>query len=561
MAEHGIIEFPSPRPFDEEKLRRIQVEAERLASLSELDRAFQLSQPLRAEALGTTSAILKTAVKAIIDERAKREAAEERKKKQLAKEKAQAAKEAERVKRQAEKQAEQEKRRAEKESAHKSKEKIMGFATLARLPVARQAKELGRLAERLGEDVAVLRKECEDFLGIEGGEEAPSETEPWPEPVDVAVLLSEFCDKISRYVALQPHQLTAAVLWTAHCWCYDHGVPIHSPLLAATSAEPDSGKSTLIAVIGRAVPRFSLNVEITGPSLYRHVDRVKPTIMIDEADDLFVRRSDLKHIINAGWTRGAKIPRQVCINGVWETVYFDPYTPKGIALLGRNLPQATRTRCIELRMRPKRADEKKERFHQVDDVEFAMSRRKFARWAADDAAALKDAKPSMLPGLNNRAAMNWHLLLAIAELAGGPWPERAREAAERLTHTGRRPSDNVQLLSAFREIFADGRKTFVTSEEIVAYLRCDPTSIWAEYNHGGKITQRQVAFLLDAFDIHPKPLHPTGRKDFGRMGYEATQFVDAFARYLPDDPIIQSPDKKPGKKRNNSKSLKRPKRR
>jgi hypothetical protein len=30
------------------------------------------------------------------------------------------------------------------------------------------------------------------------------------------------------------------------------------------------------------------------------------------------------------------------------------------------------------------------------------------------------------PGLNNRAAANWKLLLAIAEFAGGPWPELAR---------------------------------------------------------------------------------------------------------------------------------------
>ena len=144
-----------------------------------------------------------------------------------------------------------------------------------------------------------------------------TETEPWHEPVDLATVLHELSTKVSRYVVMQPHQLTAAVLWVAHTWTYDRKVPTHSPLLAATSAEKDSGKTTLMCVLGRACPRFSLNIEMTGPSLYRFVDQIKPTLVIDEADDLFKRKVDLKHIINAGWTVGAPpISRQVKINGV-----------------------------------------------------------------------------------------------------------------------------------------------------------------------------------------------------------------------------------------------------
>ena len=169
-------------------------------------------------------------------------------------------------------------------------------------------------------------------------------------------------------------------------------------------------------------------------------------------------------------------------------------------------------------MRPKLKTEKVEDFSQLDDAEFAVLRRKFARFAADNAAALKDAKPTMPAGFNNRVAANWRLLLAIAELAGGAWPKKAREAAERLTRTGRRPSDGVQLLAAFAEMFAHGRKEDHV-QNVGAALRADPTSIWAEYNHGGPITQRQIARLLDDYDIHPVPLHPTKRKDFARRGY------------------------------------------
>ena len=338
---------------------------------------------------------------------------------------------------------------------------------------------------------------------------------------------------------MQKHQLIAAQLWTAHTWLYDYQVPIHSPILAATSAEPNSGKSTLVAVVGRASPRFSLNIEPTGPTLYRYVDATKPTLAIQEADDLFTRKSDLKHIINAGWTRGPKIPRQVNIGGVLHTVEFDPFTPKAIDLLGRNLPRTTRTRCIELRMRPKLKTEKVEQFNQLDDAEFAVLRRKFARFAADNAAALKDAKPIIPSDLINRDAANWWLLLAIAELAGGEWPKRAREAAERLTRRGRRPSEGVQLLAAFKNIFATGRKE-IPSENVVAELHKDPTSIWAEYKHGGPITQRQVAHLLDAFDIDPVVVHPSKRSNSSPRGYKASQFVDVLKRFLPTDPHIRT---------------------
>lgn len=360
-------------------------------------------------------------------------------------------------------------------------------------------------------------------------------------------------------MVLAPHQLTAATLLTAHCWLYrnekkeDYGLVVHSPILALTSAEPDSGKSTLAAVISRMVPRPSLNVEMTGPSLYRFVDTVKPTLVIDEADDLFVRRSDLRHIINAGWTRRTKIPRQVSINGIWQTVHFDPFGPKVIALIGRGLPNNLRTRCIELRLLPKRPDEKVEPFAQVDDTAFGVLRRQFARWPADNATALKAAQPDMPPDLNNRVAMNWKLLIAIADLAGGAWPQRAREAAVALSRRGRQPSDRVQALAVLKQLLSQRKQIF--SRDVIEELKKDPTSIWAAYNHGGPITEYQFAALLDAFDIHPGVIHEPKTNRPGR-GYKLTEHVvDMFARHpansseLPNFRTTELPETKPTKKK------------
>lgn len=320
----------------------------------------------------------------------------------------------------------------------------------------------------------------------------------------------------------------------------------------------DSGKSTLLGLVARLVPKPFSSVEATGPSIYRCVDASKPTLILDEADDLFKRKSDVKHIINASWTRGTKIPRQVSINGIWTTVQFDPFCPKAIGLLDRNFPRTLRTRSILIRVLPKREDEVVEPFENTDDFELAMLRRQCARFAADNAAALRTMQPTYPTGMNNRAAANWKLLLAIAELAGGEWPEAARKAAEQLTRTGRLPSDGMKLLGALRTMLAESGKTAITSEDVVTELCRNPLDIWATYSKGGKITQRQVAALLDAYDIHPVSLHPTKSKDFSRQGYKLAQFTDAFARYLPGDSIIQSPSAAP--KRRATKQKKRKKR-
>ena len=188
-------------------------------------------------------------------------------------------------------------------------------------------------------------------------------------------------------------------------------------------------------------------------------------------------------------------------------------------------------------MLPKRNDEKVEPFRHLDDAEFAVIRRKLARWAADNAQALKDAQPTVPAGLNNRVAMNWWLLLAIAELAGEQWAKSARSAAEQLSRRGHQPSDGVELLARIRDMAARSGAKVLASETIVAELLKDQVSIWGAYHRGGPVSQRQVAFLLRDYEIFPGTVHPPGFPPSGAQGYKLAQFADVFARYdLPDDP-------------------------
>ena len=247
---------------------------------------------------------------------------------------------------------------------------------------------------------------------------------------------------------------------------------------------------------------------MTGPNLFRYIDKHKPTTIIDEADDLFTRRNDVKHIFNAGWTRGTKIPRQQKVGGEWVTVQFDPFAPKAIGLLGLNLPRTLVGRSVVVEMRPKMSTEKVEDFQHIDDGAFELLRRKLARWSADNAAALKGAKPLLPAGFGNRIAANWRLLLAIGELADGDWPKQIRDAATKLSKANRKPSMGMRLLAAIRDIFSQNKCKAVSSKDLVAALTADANSPWCEYKSDKPITQRQVAVLLDAYGIHPDVIPP-----------------------------------------------------
>jgi putative DNA primase/helicase len=252
-------------------------------------------------------------------------------------------------------------------------------------------------------------------------------------------------------------------------------------------------------------------------------------------------------IINAGWTRGTKIPRQD--HGF--TRWFDPFCCKILAGTNVQSEKETWTRSIEIRLLPKLRNEKVESFKYVDDETFLALRRKLARWAADNAAALKDAHPAM-PGFNNRLQMNWELLLAIAALAGGDWPELARKAAIKLARKREELSEGVRLLAALRPIVVTREE--ITSKEIIKHLHADPMGEWTDFRDRGSITERQVAALLKRYDIFPTVLHPTKRSDDSRRGYRCAPILKACAHYLQSDlsskdPNIRTPKRKPSSKR------------
>jgi len=135
-------------------------------------------------------------------------------------------------------------------------------------------------------------------------------------------------------------------------------------------------------------------------------------------------------------------------------------------------------------------------------------------------------------GLSNRAADNWAPLFAIADLAGGDWPELVRDAQRKLQQA-REPvvSTDVELLVAIKRIFQKKKLDRISSATLVNALCHDPEANWSTYYRGQPITQKHIAHKLGEYGITPKSVR-LGPHDTPK-GYELRQFQDAFARYVP----------------------------
>ena len=136
----------------------------------------------------------------------------------------------------------------------------------------------------------------------------------------------------------------------------------------------------------------------------------------------------------------------------------------------------------------------------------------------------------MPDGLHDRAADNWRPLLAIADLAGGLWPDRAREAAKALSGVTDDADQDVRilLLSDIRNIFKQQGKDRLPTDLLLSKLNAMQERPWPEWR-GRPLTARGLARLLEPFGVKPKAIRVG---DATPRGYLASDFEEVFARYL-----------------------------
>ena len=370
------------------------------------------------------------------------------------------------------------------------------------------------------------------------------EVEPWPEAVDGKALVDEIAETIGRFVVLEQWAKDATALWVIHTYAFElRGVTTY---LGIQSPQHRCGKSTLLDVLGRLVNRPVRAANISTPAFFRAIAETQPALLIDEADT-FLHNEELRGILNSGYQREGAFVMRVThempdpgaaaedsgdnrngsgIGGPSRLVKFSCWCPKAIARIG-DLPQTLADRCITFTMQRKLVSERCER---LKDLNREDLRRKCARFVRDHAEEIRGARPSVPEGINDRAADLWEPLLALADLAGGDWPERARRAAAGLSTSAQENDPIGSLLMDILELFLKWQKERVFTKDVVDWLNMSEERPWMVLKRRKDVTGQWVAQQLQAYGVHSKTLRIG---DDRAKGYELNDLREAFRRYVP----------------------------
>ena len=351
--------------------------------------------------------------------------------------------------------------------------------------------------------------------------------EPWPGAVDGAELLEKIVRLIERFVRLPVHAAATIALWTI--FAHAHDAFSISTVLGFSSPQKRCGKSTGLGIVRRLVPRPVVAANITAAALFRIVELHLPTLLIDEADTFLKENDELRGVLNSGHARAtAQVVRTVGDDHIPRA--FGTWAPKVIALIGE-LPDTLEDRAIEIRMTRRKPGEPVERTRADRDHGFGDLARQAARWAADHLEVLRDADPQVPEKLHDRAADNWRPLLAIADLAGGEWPARARGAA--LALSGARDDESIGplLLVDIRSTFAERRTDRLGSKVLAEALGELADRPWSDWKAGRPLSASALARLLRPFGVRSKQMRLADGSSL--KGYAAVDFTDAWERYIP----------------------------
>src|SRR5262245_55044053 len=241
-----------------------------------------------------------------------------------------------------------------------------------------EAKILGIPVAALDKLVRQARAQAED----KDAELAHWKVEPWDAPVDGAELLANIERVFVRYVYLPAGASVALPLWTLHAWTIDAGDI--SPFIVLVSPTKRCGKTTVLIILYYLTPRSEIASNISPSALFRYVEEICPTLLIDEGDSFVKDNEELRGILNSGHTKAAAhVIRNVEINGEYKPRRFSTWAPKAIAAI-RELADTLEDRAVKLTLQRKPRTAKVERLRKRDSDEFALLRRKAARWTKDN---------------------------------------------------------------------------------------------------------------------------------------------------------------------------------
>jgi hypothetical protein len=342
---------------------------------------------------------------------------------------------------------------------------------------------------------------------------------------------------LRRYVVLTDEQADLVALWLVHTNALDAADT--TPYLEVVSAEKRSGKTRLLEVLSTVAAKPWFTGRVTAAVLVRKVADLAPTLLLDESDAAFQGDKDyseaLRGILNSGFRRGGVA--SLCVGQGANLSYadFPVFSPKAIAGIGR-LPDTISDRAIKIELRRRARSEPVERFRlRKVEPEAKTLKAEAAAWAGAHVERLAGLELPLPEELDDRAQEICEPLLAVAEVAGGDWPERARRAVIVLAgESAREDSESlgIRLLRDIRAVFEDKQADRLPTGELLESLQAAEEAPWGSLR-GAPLGARGLARMLKPYGVKPEKLR---EGDHTFRGYRRADFEDAWMRYAPAPP-------------------------
>jgi hypothetical protein len=321
-----------------------------------------------------------------------------------------------------------------------------------------------------------------------------------------------------------------------HTWAFSSAHA--TPYLFVKSPQRRSGKTRLLEVLELVCRGAMRAASVSEAGLFQAVEAWRPTFLLDEIDAMFTSRSEraeaVRGILNAG-----NRPNSFVVRGTQDgtPAKFDTFCPKVLAGIDTGkLPDTIKDRSIVIGLERKLRSESVARLRErelresLDDL-----RAQLENWAAEHAEALAAFQiTEPIREIDDRLEEAWEPLLAVAEVAGGDWPERGRRAAVALSASDAGAEDRGQLLlCALKAMFTDDA---MFTADICSKLNFDDELPFGGDRKGAGIDGRGLAALLKPYGIKPANVRIEDKPQ--AKGYERTQFAGAWERYADTDPAV-----------------------
>ena len=391
-------------------------------------------------------------------------------------------------------------------------------------------KRRAKRAKEYDEGASMLIEEITQFLGV-------AALTHNPDTDDAAMLDRIIDDVIRKYVFIGREEAIVLALWIAHTWCLRAAE--FTPYLHLRSALPREGKSRVLDIVGFLVAR---PMRMSDPTPAAIADAITiadtfgmepPTFLWDEIDSAYERWPVLREYVNNGFQRGNPIKRG---KGVTKLT-FAPRVMAGLT----ELPATVADRSFRIDMSRAKQNEKPLRLTPKDrrqlERECMLFQMRLIAFAERNMETLMNCEPDLPEALDDRGMDIAEPLLAIADVIGGDWPEKARKALVKLRNNMKKVeslSNPELLLHDIKHVFRG--KAVMYSEDLVNGLLKQEESPWRTMG----LNQHRLARMLHEFTEYPggpriksSKTRVGGRKSGKplKAAYKRSQFGDAWSRY------------------------------